>query len=98
MELGQYRIRVNTLCPEAGNPNMSAPFFPGAPDLSEVPHQMMQQILKAPDSADSASRLEDVAAMALFLASDESQSCTGQDFIVDAGLTAGMIQEGLPRG
>jgi NAD(P)-dependent dehydrogenase (short-subunit alcohol dehydrogenase family) len=34
-------------------------------------------------------RLEasDVARLALFLASDESRGCTGQDFIVDAGLT-----------
>ena len=34
IELGHHRIRVNAICPEAGNPNMSAPFFPGttAPD------------------------------------------------------------------
>ena len=30
---------------------------------------------------------EDVARLALFLGSDESRGCTGQDFIVDAGLT-----------
>ncbi|MEM9177043.1 MAG: SDR family NAD(P)-dependent oxidoreductase, partial [Myxococcota bacterium] len=27
VELGRYAIRVNAVCPEAGNPNMSAPFF-----------------------------------------------------------------------
>jgi NAD(P)-dependent dehydrogenase (short-subunit alcohol dehydrogenase family) len=34
-------------------------------------------------------RLEaaDVARIALFLGSDESRGCTGQDFIIDAGLT-----------
>ena len=29
---------------------------------------------------------EDVARMALFLAADDSRGCTGQNFIVDAGL------------
>ncbi len=97
IELGHHRIRVNAICPEAGNPNMSAPFFPGAPDLAEVPHQMMQAILKAPPESTPPSRLLDIARMALFLASDESLSCTGADFVVDAGLTAGNLQAGVPR-
>jgi len=96
IELGRYAIRVNAVCPEAGNPNMSAPFFPGAPDLTNVPHQMMQAILKAPGEPIPGSRLRDVANMALFLASDESQSCTAADFVVDAGLTSGWYQKGVP--
>ena len=96
MELGRFRIRVNAICPEAGNPNMSAPFFPGNPDLSDVPHQMMQAILKSPADVKPVSRIEDVASMAVFLASDESRSCTAGDFVVDAGLTAGHIQPGVP--
>ena len=96
IELGKYAIRVNAVCPEAGNPNMSAPFFPGNPDLTDVPHQMMQKILKDPKPVVPGSRLRDVANMALFLASDESRSCTGGDFVVDAGLTVGWYQEGVP--
>jgi 3alpha(or 20beta)-hydroxysteroid dehydrogenase len=95
IELGRHRIRVNSVCPEAGNPNMSAPFMPGEPDLSEVPHQLMQAILKAPEGRAPASRILDVANMALFLASDESMSCTAADFVVDAGLTSGWFQAGL---
>jgi hypothetical protein len=34
--------------------------------------------------------------MALFLASDESMSCTAADFVVDAGLTAGAYQPRVP--
>jgi enoyl-[acyl-carrier-protein] reductase (NADH) len=56
----------------------------------------MQEILKAPGPPIPGSRLRDVANMALFLASDESQSCTAADFVVDAGLTAGRYQEGVP--
>jgi NAD(P)-dependent dehydrogenase (short-subunit alcohol dehydrogenase family) len=33
---------------------------------------------------------EEIAAMALFLASDESSFCTAQPFIIDGGLTAGI--------
>ena len=75
---------------------MSAPFVPGNPDLSDVPHQMMQKILKDPKPVVPGSRLRDVANMALFLASDESRSCTGADFVVDAGLTVGWYQDGVP--
>ncbi|MBY0399327.1 SDR family oxidoreductase [Myxococcota bacterium] len=100
MELGRYRIRVNAICPEAGNPFMSAPFLPGLGDdmggLANVPHKMMQAILKAPDDRKPESRIEDVARMALFLASDESLSCTAADFVVDAGLWAGVYQKGIP--
>ena len=96
IELGRHGIRVNAVCPEAGNPNMSSEFLPGKPDLSDVPHQMMQEILRAPQGSAPTSRIEDVVAMILFLASDESMSCTGGDYIVDAGLTAGRYQKGLP--
>jgi 3alpha(or 20beta)-hydroxysteroid dehydrogenase len=96
IELGRHRIRVNAVCPEAGNPNMSSEFLPGNPDLSDMPHQMMQSILAAPDDAEPGSRLRDVANMALFLASDESMSCTGGDFVVDAGLTVGQFQDFIP--
>ena len=96
VELGRHRIRVNAVCPEAGNPNMSAEFIPGNPDLSDIPHQMMQEILRAPEGSVPTSRIDDVVAMALFLASDESMSCTAGDYLVDAGLTAGRYQQGAP--
>jgi 3alpha(or 20beta)-hydroxysteroid dehydrogenase len=96
IELGRHAIRINAICPEAGNPNMSSPFVPGNPDLSGVPHQMMQAILKSPEGVGPESRIQDVASMALFLASDESRSCTAADFVVDAGLTAGHFQKGAP--
>ena len=41
-------------------------------------------------------RILDVARMVLFLASDESGSCTGGDFPVEGGNTAGKIVRGAP--
>lgn len=96
IELGKYGIRINAICPEAGNPNMSSPFLPGNPDLSTVPHRAMQAILRSPEGRGPECRVEDVARMALFLASDESLSCTAADFVVDAGLWSGTYQKGIP--
>lgn len=38
----------------------------------------------------------DIVSMILFLASDESRSCTGGDFPVESGHTAGKILKGAP--
>jgi NAD(P)-dependent dehydrogenase (short-subunit alcohol dehydrogenase family) len=34
-------------------------------------------------------RLGDISRMVVFLASDDSASCTGADFVIDGGLTVG---------
>ena len=47
--------------------------------------------------AEIADRLDDIAQLAVFLASDESTSCTGADFVIDGGNTAGRILPEMPR-
>lgn len=89
MELGRDAIRVNCIVPDSGNIEMSAPFLPEGMDHDVMMREHIEQILKPPPWARGFHRYEEIARMALFLASDESSGCTGGDFPVDGGYTAG---------
>jgi 3alpha(or 20beta)-hydroxysteroid dehydrogenase len=90
LELGKHGIRVNTVCPEVGGPAMRAPYVPAGIEVEKtlafahgiIPYQRQREPVEL---------LRDVARMILFLASDESLSCTGGDYPVDAGWTAGRL-------
>lgn len=89
MELGRYAIRVNCVNPDSGNIEMSRPFLPPELDADEAMRQHVEQILHPPPWASGFHRFNEIAAMVCFLASDESSGCTGGDFPVDGGYTAG---------
>ncbi|MCL4133344.1 UNVERIFIED_CONTAM: hypothetical protein GTU68_014964 [Idotea baltica] len=74
LELGEQNIRVNAICPGF----IATPLAAGHPDADEEP-QVMGRVGEAAD----------IANMALFLASDESQWITGREFVVDGGFEAG---------
>jgi 3alpha(or 20beta)-hydroxysteroid dehydrogenase len=98
MELGRDRIRVNAICPEAGGTEIHDNAFPPGFDIERAAHANLTKVLKLPASEGWQARVDDVARMALFLASDESASCTGGDYLVDAGTTAGWVEANLPGG
>lgn len=89
IELGREAIRVNCIIPDSGNIEMSAPFLPPGADHDELMRRHVEQILKPPPWAKGFHRYEEIARMALFLASDEASGCTGGDFPVDGGYIAG---------
>jgi len=95
VELGKHGIRVNVVCPEAGSLDMLAPWLPPGVDAEKLDagaHRLLAYQARRPN----AERLLDVARMILFLASDESLSCTGADFAVDSGYTMGRMLRGVP--
>ncbi|NNL66400.1 MAG: SDR family oxidoreductase [Myxococcales bacterium] len=95
VELGKYGIRVNVVCPEAGSGDMIKPYLPPGIDFEKI-DQGAHRMLAYQKERKNADRLLDVARMILFLASDESLSCTGADFAVDSGYTMGRILPGVP--
>jgi 3alpha(or 20beta)-hydroxysteroid dehydrogenase len=95
LELGRFGIRVNAVCPEAGSIEMIAPYVPAGVDLEKLMARSHPLLPKQAGRAQS-ERIGDVARMVLFLASDESASCTGGDFPVEGGNTAGRVVRGAP--
>jgi len=88
IELGQRGIRVNAVCPEAGGPGMRRDLVPEGIDPMDTlaaTHGVIPRNRTRP----GIEIIRDIARMIVFLASDESLSCTGADYPVDAGWTAG---------
>jgi len=95
LELGRFGIRVNAVCPEAGSAAMIAPYIPAGIDLEMVAAQGQPNLSTQKDRTIQ-DRIGDVARMIAFLASDEAASCTGTDYTVDGGNTAGTVVQGAP--
>jgi len=75
-ELGQQRIRINMLTPGWVMTERQVTLW-----LDDAGEQELQRNQCLPDKVVPA----DIAAMALFLSSDQSRACTAQEFVVDAG-------------
>ena len=89
IELGEHRIRVNAICPGF----IATAIFAGARNWSyETRQRFVDELERFPATMTPIRRAgigADIAAMALYLASDESTFVTGQQFVVDGGLMAG---------
>jgi len=77
-DLGQFNIRVNTVTPGWVMTQRQVDLW-----LDEAGEAEIKRAQCLPGKLMS----EDVAAMVLFLAADDSKMCTAQDFVVDAGWT-----------
>jgi NAD(P)-dependent dehydrogenase (short-subunit alcohol dehydrogenase family) len=85
LENGRDGIRCNCICPGYIDTGMAQRYFEVQPD----PDAARAEAGKL-HALGRIGRPEEVAAVALFLCSDESSFCTAQPFIVDGGLSAGV--------
>ncbi len=85
LELGEQNIRVNAICPGF----IATPLAAGHPDADEGRIQKMRDGSARAQVMGRVGEASDIAAMALFLASDDSEWITAQEFVVDGGFSAG---------
>jgi NAD(P)-dependent dehydrogenase (short-subunit alcohol dehydrogenase family) len=91
LELGKDKIRVNCICPGI----ISTPLVHGG-----VPggKETVDPLIGKAQAIHRAGQAEDIANMALFLASDEASWVTGAAMVVDGGFTAGQPFSLAPLG
>jgi len=83
VELSPHAVRVNCISPGLIDSPATRPLFAGGPEAT-YPRAALDALLIR-----RLGQPEDVAALALFLASDESSYITGANIVVDGGWTAG---------
>jgi NAD(P)-dependent dehydrogenase (short-subunit alcohol dehydrogenase family) len=83
-------VRINAVCPGLIETGMTKPVFDRAKDRGTADKIGQLNPLKR------AGQPHEIAAMGLFLASDEASDVNGQAFPVDGGLTASMPYAGKP--
>jgi NAD(P)-dependent dehydrogenase (short-subunit alcohol dehydrogenase family) len=82
LEFAKDKIRINCICPGGINTPILHRNQPGG-------REALEEWLKNSQPIPRAGHPEDIAGMALYLASDDSVFVTGQAMVVDGGLTVG---------
>jgi NAD(P)-dependent dehydrogenase (short-subunit alcohol dehydrogenase family) len=85
LDFGKDGIRCNCICPGYIDTGMAQRYF----EVQSDPQAARAEAGRL-HALGRIGRPEEVAAVALFLCSDESSFCTAQPFIVDGGLSAGV--------
>ncbi|MEE3328509.1 MAG: SDR family oxidoreductase [Myxococcota bacterium] len=92
LEMGREGIRINTVCPAGGNPEMYEPWYE---DLASFMAESQAYI--ADRAIPGEVPMDQIAEAVCFFASDASQHCTGVDLPVDGGAHAGHFIPGFNR-
>jgi NAD(P)-dependent dehydrogenase (short-subunit alcohol dehydrogenase family) len=85
IEVGHDKIRVNCICPGGVNTPLVHQGTRGGAEEAEKRMARMQPIPRA-------GHAEDIAKMALFLASDDAEWITGTAMVVDGGINTGNVR------
>jgi 3alpha(or 20beta)-hydroxysteroid dehydrogenase len=85
IDLGPFGIRVNSIHPGV----IATPMVRNAPEAT----QRRLDVLMARQPIPRAGTAEEIAKLALFLASDDSSYCTGAEFVIDGGHLAGPYRD-----
>lgn len=93
MEFGTAGVRVNAICPGA----VATPLLAGNPKASADDIDRAGQGFESMTPIGHVADPSELAAAALFLASDDSSFVTGQALVVDGGVTAGIPYESQPE-
>jgi NAD(P)-dependent dehydrogenase (short-subunit alcohol dehydrogenase family) len=83
IDYARDNIRVNCICPSEVDTPMHRKFIAESPDPEATKQRLLERI-----PLNRVARPEEIAAAALFLASDDSSYVTGVALPVDGGLTA----------
>jgi NAD(P)-dependent dehydrogenase (short-subunit alcohol dehydrogenase family) len=101
MELGEHHVRVNCISPGAIVTGILLKAFGLPPDRADDLAPALAERFAAQQPIPRPGSVDDIAHVAVFLASDESSFVTGQDLIVDGGQLTGRPwtpqQEGFRR-
>lgn len=92
MEMGPFGIRVNSIHPGHVVTELGLPEGVDAEVISEMVTEHTERHAPLQRTGLPA----EIAAMAVFLASAESSYCSGSEFVVDGGFTAGYPAPGSP--
>uniref|UniRef100_A0AAU2VUL7 Glucose 1-dehydrogenase n=1 Tax=Streptomyces sp. NBC_00008 TaxID=2903610 RepID=A0AAU2VUL7_9ACTN len=90
VELASKGVRVNAVCPGAVDTAMSNPSVLDPDADQEESKEAVEALYRKLVPLGRIGRPEEVAALALFLTSDDSSYITGQPFVIDGGWLAGV--------
>lgn len=92
MELGEKGVRVNCICPGGIATPLLANAFKGEQPMDEADAlELVKQAISVFQPLQRAGLPEDIAAAALWLASEDSSFVNGHALVVDGGLTGGVL-------